>query len=135
LDTESWIPLAPVLGVPLSGPVLEVPVLSWLVLAGEPGKSDVGVNVELLWGKAGLERLDEVTSSFDGLIWLSDSGPLSDDDVLADVGSGSISVGEDKVSHLGVSDGLSSLIVEPKFSPLLTDVGELDDLASSFLLL
>lgn len=88
-----------------------------------------------MWGKAGLEGFDEVASSFHGLIWLSDSGPFSDDDILADVGSGSISVGEDVVSHLGVSDGLSSLIEEEKFSPLLTDVGELDDQASSFLLL
>lgn len=110
-------------------------MLGWLVGAGEPSKSNVGADIKLLWSEAGVEGLDEVTLSFHSHVWLGDSGPLLDDDVLAEVGSGSVSVSENHISHLGVSDGLSSLVEEPKFSPLLVDVGELDNESSSFLLL
>jgi len=52
--------LAPGL-LPGSTPVLPVPSLLWSVLAFLPGKDNVRVNVELLWGQAGAEALDEVS--------------------------------------------------------------------------
>lgn len=81
---------------------------SVVVRAWKISKQLVDSELEVKSRQTVLEGNDFLSSSGDLLIWLSNLVPFSESSVLSWVGSKSVSVGKDEVSHLDVSDGLGS---------------------------